>query len=79
MSFKTIMLETATKWLVGGELFAFITDAVAVISNEDLSGDQKRTYVFTEAKAMFSGVFTLFVNLAIEVAVLLMREKLGDV
>ena len=79
MSFKTMMLETATKWLVGGELFAFIVDAVATISNEDLTGEQKRTYVLTEAKAMFSGVFTIFVNLAIEVAVLLMKEKLGEV
>ena len=77
MNIKLTILEKITQWLVGGSLFEFVQETVNIVNNEDLTGSEKRDKVFREAKELFSDVATIFVNLAIEVAVLLLKEKIG--
>ena len=78
MDFKVIVLERVVKWLVGGELFAFVTEAVATINDDSITGEQKRAAVLASAKDMFSGALTMFINLAIEVAVIVLKAKIED-
>ncbi len=75
MEWKLYALKKLIEWLVGGDLFLFIENAVKQINNENFSGEEKRKAVQKEAKAFFSGAMTLFINIAIEVAVLLLKSK----
>lgn len=78
MDIKLIVLDRLVKWLVGGELFTFIKEAVELMANTNLSGSEKREKVQAMAVEAFSGAVTVLVNLAIEVAVLLLKAKVGE-
>ena len=78
MEFKLLVLEKAVEWLVGGDLFKFIQKEVGIMNDTDLSGEEKRKAVQEEAKRFFGDTATFFVNLAIEVAVVLLKAKLGE-
>ena len=78
MSIKIMVLERAVKWLVGGDLFKFIVEAVETVNNEEIDGEAKRALVLQKAKVMFSGILTMFMNLAIEVAVISLRARIED-
>lgn len=79
MTFKLMLLERVVKWLVGGELFQFITDAVTTMNDTSMTGEEKRAQVLKEVREFFSGTLTVLVNLAIEVAVLLLKDKIGAI
>ena len=76
MDLKIYVIERAIKWLVGGELFSFITGAVEDINNKDISGEDKKAAVFNGAKELFSNFASVLINIAIEVAVLSLQNRL---
>ncbi|MCK5538506.1 MAG: hypothetical protein KAI79_16890 [Bacteroidales bacterium] len=76
MDVKLIVVESAIKWLVGGDLLEFVKDAVAKVNDASLSGAEKREAVFAESKEMFADFASVFISLAIEVAVILLRAEL---
>ena len=76
MDIKLFAIDKAVKWLVGGELFDFIKNAVATYADEDIPGEEKRAAVQAAAKEFFADALTLFVNIAIEAAVILLNESL---
>ena len=78
MSMKTMMLETVAKLVVGGDLFEFVSETVLAVSRSSISGAEKRAYVQNKTKAMFTKALTIFINLAIEVAVTVLVEKLEN-
>ena len=78
MDFKLMILQKAVEWLVGGELYEFIQKEVNIVNNENISGDEKRKEVQEEAKRFFSGTATFFINLAIEVAVIILKAQIGE-
>jgi len=78
MNVKIYLLEGIVKWLVGGELFKFIQETVEAVNKSTISGEEKRAYVLERAKDLFSGVVTVLVNLAIEVAVLMLKQRIAD-
>ena len=78
MEFKLIILQKAVEWLVGGDLFDFVQKEVGIVNDENLSGEEKRKEVQEGAKKFFGSTATFFVNLAIEVAVILLKSKIGE-
>ena len=78
MDIKIIVLERAVKWLVGGELFDFVVETVAAVNNSKISNDAKRAYVQNKAKALFGSALSVFINLAIEVAVIVLKERIAN-
>lgn len=76
MDVKLVVVESAIKWLVGGELLEFIKDAVAQINDDEMPGAEKRKYVLNEAKKIFVSASSVFIGLAIEIAVILLRDEL---
>ena len=78
MDFKLYVLEKTVKWLVGGDLLAFIQKEVEAVNNENLTGEEKRRLVIKEAKKFFTGAGTFLINLAIEVAVLILKAQIGE-
>ena len=78
MDIKIAIIERATKWLVGGSLFDFIKAQVETAASMDISGEEKRVKVLEDTKRFFGSVLTVFVNIAIEVAVLALKSKVGD-
>ncbi len=79
MDFKLVILERAVKWLVSGELFDAIQDIVVTIQDSQLSSEEKRAYALKRGKELFADAATVFINLAIEVAVILMKAELSKV
>ena len=75
---KLVFLKRAVQWIVGGDLMLFIEDTVNAIKDADLSNDAKRKYVLRRAGDMFAGAATVFINLAIEVAVLAMKQRIAN-
>lgn len=78
MDFKLFFLNNIIKWLIGGDVFNFIREAVEAVNDSSLTGEQKRAKVLADAKAMFGSVATFLVNLAIEAAVTSLKAKLGE-
>ena len=78
MDVKLIVVESAIKWLVGGDLLEFVKNAVAKINDAALSGAEKRDAVLAEAKQFFADFSTVFISLAIEVAVILLRAQIAE-
>lgn len=78
MSIKLIVLERAVKWLVGGELLSFVNSAVIEVNREDISGSEKRAIVYNKAKELFTGFASVFINLAIEVSVVILMAKIAE-
>ena len=78
MDIKLIVIERAVKWLVGGDLFAFVQEAVREVNDHNLSGEEKREAVQIMAKELFNNFGVVFINLAIEVAVLLLTAELSE-
>ena len=78
MNIKLIVVEKAIKWLVGGDLLKFIKEAVAEINDANVSGEDKRLAVQMMAKEFFSNSGVIFVNIAIEIAVLLLKAQLTE-
>ncbi len=76
MDYKKIFLEKATKWVVGGELYGEIKELVAFYFNNDkMTGSEKREAVIKKTKKIASGVASVFINIALEVAYLVIMES----
>ena len=78
MEVKLVVLESAVRWLVSGQLLDFVKRMVEAINNEDITGEEKKAWVMTEVKSMFSNTASLFITLAIEVALILLRSEIED-
>jgi hypothetical protein len=75
MNFKDLFLEKATTWVVGGELYNSVKASVAkYVENKEMSGEDKRALVINEAKSIFSDVAAVLINIAIEVAYLVISN-----
>ena len=77
MDFKLLFLERAVKWLVGGDLFMFVSDSVNEFADAEVSGEDKRLAVQMLASEFFTKTSNTFINIAIEVAVLLLQARLS--
>ena len=76
MDYKDMFLEKATKWVVGGDLYEQIKGLVTFYFSEDgMSGSDKRNAVIGKAKVIASGVASVFINIAIEVAYLVVLKS----
>lgn len=79
MDIKNFALERVITWILGGDLFKFIQELVIGVNDDEISGTEKKDYVFAKAKEFFSDVSTVLINIGIEVAVLLLRAKLDTI
>ena len=71
-------LTGAVKALVGSNIFDQIRNTVEQINNEELSGDEKRALAISALKEMGLTIANILLNLAIEVAVLLLKEQVKE-
>lgn len=78
MDFKLFFLNNIIKWLIGGDVFNFIKAQVALVNDGTMTGEEKRAKVLADTKALFGGIATFLVNLAIEAAVTSLKAKLGE-
>lgn len=70
------LLQKVMGYIVGKDVFGKIQSIVADVSLDDtLSGTEKREKVVTEAKGMGTDFASHMLNLAVEAAVTLMKEK----
>ncbi len=76
MSYKLIVVEKVIKWLVGGDLFTFVTETVEEMNSIDMSGEDKRLAVQRLTMEFFTKTSSVFINIAIEIAVLVLKAKL---
>lgn len=74
-NFKEMMLKKIVAWLVGGELFDFIRSTVKSINDSDKTGAEKREYVQIQARKFTGKAVSVLINIAIETAVLLLKNK----
>ena len=79
MNFKLMMLENIVKWLTSADLMNNVKQMVFNASNKNMTGAEKRQYVFDEAMRFFGEFSVVFINLAIEVAVLVLKQKYGEI
>ena len=73
---KEIILRKIIEWFVGGSLLNFVQELVLQVNDTSKTSAEKRAWVQARAIQMFSGVSMILVNLAIEVAVLLLKSQL---
>ena len=78
MNIKYIVLERVVKWLIGGELFDFVREMVEIVNDSNMTGEQKRKIVQKRTMQMFGSTLEVFINLAIEVAVIILKESLKN-
>lgn len=70
------LLKQVMKSVVSNDTFGKIQTLVVTVStDESLTGSQKREKVLTEAKSIGAGLQTHMLNLAIESAVVMMKEQ----
>ena len=76
MDYKDMFLEKATQWVVGGDLYEEIKSLVSFYFTEDgMTGEEKREAVTIKAKSIASGVASVIINIAIEVAYLVILKS----
>ena len=76
MNYREMFLEKATKWVVGGDLYEQIKGLVGFYYTEDgLTGPEKREAVVVRIQIIASGVASVFINIAIEVAYLIILKS----
>jgi hypothetical protein len=70
------LLEKLMNYLVGKDVFGQIKNLVSDVAlNQSLSGSEKKTKVLESLKGIGSDLANHLVNLAVEAAVTLMKEK----
>ena len=75
---KLMLVNGAIKWLIGSDLLDFLKAQVAIVNSEEITGEEKRAKVFKEAKHFFASSFSMFINLGIEIAVAMLKNKLDN-
>ena len=75
MDIKLVVIESAIKWLVGGEPFKVITMMVADLMDEDMTNDEKRQRVKDVVMPMVSGIGKFLLSTAIAFAVDKLKEE----
>lgn len=70
------LLEQVMNYIIGNDIFGQIKTIVINVSKDDtLTGTEKKEKVLAEVKQLSSEIKTHLINLAIEAAVALIREK----
>jgi len=70
------LLQTVMNYIIGKNVFEQVQTLVADVAlNSDLSGAQKKEKVLEKAKDISGDFATHMLNLSIESAVILMKEK----
>jgi len=70
------LLKKVMNYIVGNDVFGKVQALVAEVALDDtLSGSQKKDKVVTEAKALGQDMKVSAINLAIEAAVTLLKDK----
>jgi len=70
------LLDKVMNYIIGADIFGKIKDLVNNVAlNDKLTGAQKREKVIAEAKELGIDFASHMLNLAIEAAVVLMKEK----
>ena len=72
---KKYMLEKIVAWLVGGSLFEDIKQVVVTLMNSEMPGERKREIALRRIKAMAADSATFMLNLAIEAAVVVLKQE----
>jgi len=72
---KTYVLDKVVAWVLGGSMFNQIKDIVSSLSNMDVPGDVKREQALKQLKMLGYDTATFLINLGIEAAVFLLKEK----
>ena len=76
MDWKKMLLEKATKWAVGYELYDKVKSLVAFYFTEDgMTGAEKRDAVIDRVKDMAGDAGKFLINLALEVAVYILKPE----
>ncbi len=75
MDVKAYALDRIISWILGGTIFKDIKFVVAILSQEDLSGSEKKAEAIARLKKMGVIVASFLLNLGIEVAVTLLKAK----
>jgi len=75
---KIMLLDRVVKWLVGGDLMNTVKQLVSIANEKEWSGEEKRKYVQQEVVKFISNASMFLVNLAIEVAVVIMKSRMGQ-
>jgi len=73
--FKTYFLDKTIAWLIGGDLFNGIKEIVAGLMDANMSGEEKRKKAYAAAKRLAGKTATFVVNLAIEAAVFILKQR----
>ncbi len=72
---KDYMLDKVITWLLGGDFFRQVKDIVFGLSDSDIPGEEKRKIAGEKAKALLGDTANFVVNLAIEAAVYLLKQR----
>ena len=73
------LLTKVINYLLGADIFGKIQSLVQDVAlNKEMTGSEKKEKVLTDAKELGEGLATHILNLAIESAVSLMKDKAGE-
>jgi hypothetical protein len=74
-SVKNYMLDKALTWILGGDLFLRIKKIVEGLLDVNIPGSEKRNIAIRDAKLLGADIANFILNLGIEAAVYLLKEK----
>ena len=74
---KIAFLERAVKWIAGGEALDLAKMFVLQMTNEDLTGAEKRAKVQELLKPILTNFSSILINVLIEVAVLIGTNQIN--
>ncbi len=75
MNFKAMAINRFSSWLLSAEVWGHAQAAVNIVEDPGKTGVEKRQAAIELLKAVFAGLASLTLNLAIELAVCYMKEK----
>jgi len=75
---KITFLAKAIEWITSGAALDLAKLMVTQVSDEELTGAEKREKVFATLSVNLVGFSTVIINILIEVAVLVMKSQLSQ-
>jgi len=77
-SIKIKLLENVIGWLTGGGAYAMIKNVVDQFMDQEMSGAEKKEAVIKLLMPVLATISGVLLNLAIEIAVLALKNAAGD-
>ena len=75
MNIKALFINRFSSWLLSSEVWGHAQAAVNIVESPDKTGPEKREAALDLLKAVFGGLASLTLNLAVELAVCYLKEK----